>query len=59
MANFFIDIGTPKNLMIAQSFKTKILYSAIFLDRDGVLNYDKGYTYKVKDLRLISKTIKF
>ena len=23
---------------------------AIFFDRDGVLNYDKGYTYKVVDL---------
>ena len=23
---------------------------AVFLDRDGVLNVDKGYTYKVNDL---------
>lgn len=26
---------------------------AIFLDRDGVLNVDLGYTYKVKDLKLV------
>ena len=26
---------------------------AIFLDRDGVLNLDKGYTYKPADLKLL------
>lgn len=25
-------------------------YQAAFIDRDGVINLDKGYTYKVKDL---------
>ena len=30
---------------------------AIFLDRDGVLNVDLGYTYKPKDLRLVSGAI--
>jgi D-glycero-D-manno-heptose 1,7-bisphosphate phosphatase len=26
---------------------------AVFLDRDGVLNFDKGYTYRVEDLRVM------
>ncbi len=32
-------------------------HKAIFLDRDGVLNVDLGYTYKPKDLRLVSGAI--
>jgi D-glycero-D-manno-heptose 1,7-bisphosphate phosphatase len=28
-------------------------YSAVFLDRDGVINCDKGYVYKQKDLEFI------
>jgi len=27
---------------------------AFFFDRDGVLNYDKGYVYKIKDFRWLS-----
>ena len=30
---------------------------AIFLDRDGTLNYDEGYTYKTEDFRLMPKVI--
>ena len=29
------------------------LQRAVFLDRDGVLNEDAGYTYRVEDLRII------
>ena len=25
--------------------------SAVFLDRDGTINYDKGYTYKFTEFR--------
>ena len=32
---------------------------AIFLDRDGTLIHDKGYTYKVNDLKFNNKVIKF
>lgn len=30
---------------------------AVFLDRDGVLNVDLGYTYKLSDLRLVDGAI--
>ncbi len=26
---------------------------AIFLDRDGVINYDKGYVYKIEDFKFV------
>ena len=32
---------------------------AIFLDRDGTLIHDKGYTYKVNDLKFNNKVINF
>lgn len=30
---------------------------AIFLDRDGVINYDHGYVYKISDFRLIEGVV--
>ena len=30
---------------------------AIFLDRDGVINYDYGYNYKITKLKIINDTI--
>ena len=48
----FIDIGTKENLRyIKKNYKYFFEKSAVFLDRDGVINYDNGYTYKVKDFR--------
>jgi D-glycero-D-manno-heptose 1,7-bisphosphate phosphatase len=43
----FLDIGTPKDLrrsslFLEQSSKKK----CVFLDRDGVINYDLGYVHK-------------
>ena len=57
--NFFIDIGTEKNLkrskILIPNITTK---AAVFLDRDGVINYDKGYTHKIRDFKFKPKIIK-
>lgn len=55
---FFIDIGLKKNLFLLRK-KLRKKDKAIFLDRDGTINTDDGYTYKVSKLKLISKTVKF
>jgi len=49
--NFFIDIGIKKNLKLAiKKLKSNILNKAFFLDRDGVVNEDKGYIFKINEL---------
>lgn len=56
--NFFIDIGTEKNFKRSKILIPKINRKpAIFLDRDGVINQDKGYTYKIEDFRFKPKVI--
>ena len=55
----FIDIGSYASLkkMKKDNFFTK-KDKAIFLDRDGVLNVDYGYVYKIKDLKFEKKIFK-
>ena len=46
----FIDIGTKKNFYKTKNFLKKNFYKpAIFLDRDGVINYDYGYVHRYKN----------
>ena len=47
---YFIDIGTPVDLKkFKEKFKKKLY--CLILDRDGVLNVDKGYTHRIKDFK--------
>ena len=51
---FFIDIGIPEDLQKARdSLVDKLQKPSAFLDRDGTLNYDDGYTHRVEEFRWI------
>ena len=56
--NFFIDIGTKDYFHKASK---KLYYQfkrpAIFLDRDGVINYDYGYVHSLKKFKFKKKVI--
>ena len=50
--NFFIDIGSEYYLKVAESkLKKQFKKPAVFLDRDGVINYDYGYVHKYKNFK--------
>lgn len=54
-SKIFIDIGLKKNLKLAKQ-KLKLIKKnpAVLFDRDGVLNEDRGYIYKKKDLKILN-----
>ncbi len=50
--NFFIDIGSYHYLKIAKDkLKKQYKKPAIFLDRDGVINYNYGYVHKIQNFK--------
>jgi len=51
---YFIDMGLPNTYEQAQrEVPSRRIRPCIFLDRDGVLNIDKGYTHRPEDLEWI------
>jgi D-glycero-D-manno-heptose 1,7-bisphosphate phosphatase len=51
---YFIDIGIPESLERGrQELPLLRKRPAAFLDRDGVINFDKGYTFRPEDLRFL------
>ncbi len=61
--NFFLDIGSQQYLMVAEKkLKKHCCKSAVFFDRDGVINYDYGYVHKIKNFKFrpgVMKGLKF
>ena len=54
----FLDIGVIEDYKISEDYlKKNLSRSFIFVDRDNTLNEDKGYTHKLKDLKIIKKNI--
>ena len=50
--DFFIDIGSRHYLKLAnKKLKNQFERPAVFLDRDGVINYDYGYVHKIKNFK--------
>lgn len=56
---YFIDIGIPESLEAARrDLVNRRHRPAAFLDRDGVLNVDKGYTHRTHQLEWIEGAVK-
>ena len=56
--NFFLDVGTPYYFKRSAKILKKLFKKpSVFFDRDNTLIEDKGYTYKVKDLKFKKKAL--
>ncbi len=59
---YFIDIGIPENYRKAEREKEKLFSrrtrKAVFLDRDGTINYDTGHLYRTEDFQFIENADK-
>ena len=57
--SFFIDIGSKYYLRKGEKkLKNQFRRSAVFLDRDGVINYDKGHVHEEKDFKFKKGVLK-
>ena len=51
-SNYLLDIGTIEDLRKSRKFfKTYNKRKFVILDRDNVINFDKGYRYKLQDFK--------
>ena len=58
--SFFIDIGTKNNLSFAKKNLKKITTKpGAFFDRDGVINIDRKYVYKISEFTFQKGIINF
>ncbi len=56
---YFLDIGTPYYFKKSNKILKNIFQRpAVFFDRDNTLIEDKGYTFRVKDLKFKKKALK-
>ncbi len=52
-SGYFLDIGLPETLQTARDVLPYRKRPALFLDRDGVINVEKNYLYRVEDFEWI------
>ncbi|MFT3722012.1 MAG: HAD-IIIA family hydrolase [Hyphomonadaceae bacterium] len=56
---YFLDIGLPDTLAQARlEIPGRKVRPCAFLDRDGVINVDAGYTFRAEDLRFVTGAAK-